>query len=69
MSHNRGFCHVQTQNKGDFLEESTPYRIALTPWIIVQWISPTQRTVVRRFRNRNDAESHLATPASAHARS
>ena len=43
------------------MEESTPYRIALTQWVIVHWHSPTERTVVRRFRSRNDAESHLAT--------
>ncbi len=32
------------------MEESTPYRIALTQWVIVHWHSPTERTVVRRLR-------------------
>ena len=43
------------------MEEPTPYRVALTPWLIVHWQSPTQRTIIRRFRNRNDADNHLTT--------
>lgn len=43
------------------MEESTPYQTAITPWLIVQWHSPTERTVIRRFRSRNDADSYLVT--------
>ena len=43
------------------MEEPTTYRIALTPWVIVHWLSPTQRTTVRRFRSRSDAEGYLST--------
>jgi hypothetical protein len=39
--------------------KKTAYRTTLAPWAIVQWHSPTHRTVVARFRNRNDADGRL----------
>lgn len=42
------------------MEEPGKYHTSPTPWVIVRWHSLTQRTVVRRFRSRNDADGHLA---------
>ncbi|MEC4813623.1 MAG: hypothetical protein SAK29_10195 [Scytonema sp. PMC 1069.18] len=39
--------------------KQTVYRTTLAPWAIVHWHSPTQREVVARYRNRNDADGHL----------
>lgn len=36
------------------------YRTALAPWIVIRLLSPTQQTVVGRFRSRSDADGHLA---------
>ncbi|WP_231510240.1 hypothetical protein [Fischerella sp. PCC 9605] len=30
-----------------------------TPWMIVRWLSPTQRVIYGRFQTRSDANSHL----------
>ncbi|MFL9458941.1 hypothetical protein AB0758_49205 [Tolypothrix bouteillei VB521301_2] len=38
---------------------NTAYRTALTPWAVIRWFSPTERTVVARHRSRSDAEGHL----------
>ncbi len=40
--------------------KKTLYRAALTPWIVVHLHSLKERTIVARFRNRNDADGHLA---------
>ncbi|MUG96162.1 hypothetical protein F7734_29000 [Scytonema sp. UIC 10036] len=40
--------------------KNTVYRTALTPWIVVHIHSLQKRTIVARFRNRNDADGHLA---------
>jgi hypothetical protein len=37
------------------VEEPGTYQIALTPWVIINFISAKQQTVIRRFRNQNDA--------------
>ncbi|NJM73775.1 MAG: hypothetical protein HC862_28685 [Scytonema sp. RU_4_4] len=39
--------------------QTQTYRTALAPWAVVQWFSPTQRTVMNRFRSRSDADGHL----------
>lgn|GEM_PF-5734031 len=38
--------------------KSTNYRTILAPWAVVRWLSPTDRTVVGRFRSRSDADGH-----------
>jgi hypothetical protein len=35
------------------------YRDRLSPWCIIQRLPKMQRSVVARFRKRNDAEAHL----------
>jgi hypothetical protein len=35
------------------------YRDRLSPWCIIQLLPKMQRSVVARFRKRNDAEAHL----------
>lgn len=35
------------------------YRDRLSPWCIIQLLPQMQRSVVARFRKRNDAEAHL----------
>jgi hypothetical protein len=37
-----------------------PYRERLAPWIVVQLLPEMQRIVRGRFRNRSDADGHLA---------
>lgn len=41
------------------MEEPGSYHIVYKPWVIVNWLSPTERVVMHRFRNRNDADGHL----------
>ncbi|MUH01151.1 hypothetical protein F7734_56355 [Scytonema sp. UIC 10036] len=51
------------QSKGglEVLNRQTKgYRTALAPWIVVRLLSPTQQTVIGRFRSRSDADGHLA---------
>jgi hypothetical protein len=36
------------------------YRTALAPWVVIRLLSPTQQTIVGRFRSRSDADGHLA---------
>ena len=35
------------------------YRASIMPWCVVQLLSDAQRTIVARFRKRNDATAHL----------
>ncbi|GAA6619404.1 hypothetical protein NUACC26_052170 [Scytonema sp. NUACC26] len=52
MQSNGGLKVLNRQTKG--------YRTALAPWVVVRLLSPTQQTVVGRFRSRSDADGHLA---------
>lgn len=48
--------------KGDVTlkQQTVAYRTALAPWAVVRKFSPTQITIVGRFRSRSDADGHLA---------
>jgi hypothetical protein len=35
------------------------YRASIMPWCVVQLLPNAQRTIVARFRKRNDATAHL----------
>lgn len=39
--------------------QTKTYRTALAPWAVVNWVSPTERIVMNRFRSRSDADGHL----------
>ncbi|GAB1538228.1 hypothetical protein NUACC21_08860 [Scytonema sp. NUACC21] len=40
--------------------QTKAYRTALAPWVVIRLLSPTQQTIVGRFRSRSDADGHLA---------
>lgn len=42
------------------MRETKTYRTTLAPWAVVRCFSPTERTVMSRFRSRSDADGHLA---------
>ncbi|MEC4814518.1 MAG: hypothetical protein SAK29_14765 [Scytonema sp. PMC 1069.18] len=35
------------------------YLTMLSSWMVVHWLSPTERTVIARFRSRSDADGYL----------
>lgn len=39
--------------------QSLSYKEKLSPWCIIRLLPNLQRSVVARFRRRNDAEAHL----------
>ncbi len=44
------------------------YRASIMPWCVVQLLSDAQRTIVARFRKRNDATAHLQALQRLHPR-
>lgn len=41
------------------MRNRTTYLTMLEPWTVVRWLAPTERTVLARFRSRNDADGYL----------
>lgn len=41
----------------EFLHDN--YRASIMPWCVVQLLPDAKRTIVARFRKRNDATAHL----------